>query len=77
MKLAAVLKLDKSRKTENNNVKITSCQEIVTLFSFFQFMVLDAKSVKLMFSLIATFYLIATQNRTKKPLTQLSYYYFE
>ena len=37
----------------------------------------DAWSVKLTLSLIATFYLPKTKNRTEAPLTQLSYYYFE
>ena len=31
----------------------------------------DAQSVKLTFSLTITFYLIKTENRTKKSLTQL------
>ena len=34
-------------------------------------------SVILIFSLIVTFYLTKTENRTKKSLTQLSYYCFE
>ena len=34
----------------------------------------DAWSVILTFSIIATFYLTKTENRTKKSLTQLSYY---
>ena len=37
----------------------------------------DAQSVKLMFSLIVTFHLTRTENRTKKLLTQLSHYCFE
>ena len=32
----------------------------------------DAKSVKLTFLLVLTFYLTKTQNRTKKPLTALT-----
>ena len=54
--------------------------------SFFQFManleqfgsrILDAESVKLIFSLIVTFYITKTENRTKKSLTKLSQYCFE
>ena len=37
----------------------------------------DAYPKKLKFSLIVTFYLSKTENRTKKSLTQLSYYCFE
>ena len=37
----------------------------------------DAESVKLIFSLKVTFYLVKTENRTKKSLTQLSQYCFE
>ena len=52
--------------------------EIMTSLSFFQFManleqsegrIPDAQSLKLLFSLIATFYLTKTENRTKKSLT--------
>ena len=63
-----------------------SCWKIVTSLSFFQFManleqsgsqIPDAESAKLMFSLIVTFYLTKSENRTKKSLTQLSQYCFE
>ena len=63
-----------------------SCRKIVTSLSFFQFManleqsgsqIPDAESAKLMFSLIITFYLTKTENRTKKSLTQLSQCCFE
>ena len=37
----------------------------------------DAWSVILKFSLTVTFYVTKTENRTKKSLTQLSYYCFE
>ena len=39
--------------------------------------ILKSWSVKLIFSLTITFYLIKTGNRTKKSLTHLSYYCFE
>ena len=60
---------------------MTSCRKIVTSLSSFQFManleqsggwIPDAESTKLIFSLIVTFYLTKTENRTKKSLTQLS-----
>ena len=37
----------------------------------------DAESVKLIFSLIVTFYLTKTADRTKKSRTELSHYCFE
>ena len=65
---------------------LTSCQKIVTPFSFFEFLtnleqsggqIPDTESAKVMFSVIVTFCLTKTENRTKKSLTQLSNYYFE
>ena len=65
---------------------MTSCQEIVMSLLFFQFTanleqfrsrIADALSVKLVFSLIVTFYLTETENRTKKSLKQFSHYCFE
>ena len=58
----------------------------MTSLSFFQFManlqpsgiwIPDACFLKLTFSLIVTFHLTKPENRTKKSLTQLSYYCFE
>ena len=55
-----------------------SCRQIVTSLSFFQFManleqsgsrIPDAQHVKLIFSLVGTFNLTKTENRTKKCLT--------
>ena len=63
-----------------------SCWQIVKSLSFFQFIVNlekfvsqipDTWSVKVIFSLIVAFYLIKTENRTKKSLTQLSHYCFQ
>ena len=60
-----------------------SCQQIMTSFLFFPFManleqsgsrIPEAQSVKLIFSLIVTFYLTKTENRIKISLSQLSYY---
>ena len=39
--------------------------------------ILNAQPVKLTFSLIVTFYLLKTENRTKKSLSQLSHYCFK
>ena len=87
MKLGPVTRLDK-RKTALSKKKMmmASCQQIVTSIPFSQFManleqsgswILDAWSVKLTFSLIVTFYITITENRTKKSLTQLLYCCFE
>ena len=63
-----------------------SCWQIVTSLSFFQLMadleqserqILGSWSVKVTFSLIVFFHLTKTENRTKKSLTQLSYYCFK
>ena len=65
---------------------MTSCQKIVTSLSFFRFLanleqsgirIPDAGILKLKFSLKVTFYLTKAENKTKKSLTQLSYYCFE
>ena len=64
----------------------TSCQDIVTSKSFFQFMtnleqpenrIMDGHSLKLMFSLKKTVYLTKTENRTKKSQKMFSRYCFE
>ena len=64
----------------------TSCQDIVTSMSFFQFMtnleqsenqILDGYSLKLMFSLKKPVYLTKTENRTKKSQKVFSRYCFE
>ena len=58
-----------------------SLQKIVTLLLFFEFLanleqsggrIPDTESAKVMFSVIVTFFLTKTENRTKKSLTQLS-----
>ena len=63
-----------------------SCQQIVTSLSFTRFIanlercrsrIQDEWSVIFIFSLISTFYLTKTENRTNKFLTQLSYYYLK
>ena len=65
---------------------MTSCQKNVTSLLFFQFLPNleqsgsqnpDAESAKPMFSLIVTFHLTKTENKTRNSLTQLSQYCFE
>ena len=63
-----------------------SCRKIVTPLSFFGFLanleqsgdrISDTESAEIMFSVTVTFCLTKTENRTKKPLTQLSHFCFE
>ena len=62
------------------------CQTVVMSLPFFQIKsnleqsggrISDAQSVKLIFSIIVTFYLTKTEKRTKKSLTQLPHYCFD
>ena len=77
MKLGLVTKPNKKNtatsKKKKKAIMMTSCRKIVT--SFFLFManlqpsqsrIPDAWSIKLTFSIIITFYLTITENRTKK-----------
>ena len=86
MKFGPVTKLDKRNKATSKNFDYDVCQEIVTSLSFFLFLTnleqsrgwdRETKSVKVMISVIVTFCLTKTENRTKKSLTQLSHYCFE
>ena len=86
MKLEPVTKFDKRNKTTSKIPTMTSCREIVTSLSFFGFWatleqsggrIPDTQSAKVMFSVIVTFCLTKTENRTKKSLTNLSHYCFE
>ena len=86
MKLGPVTKLDKRNKTTSKNLTLTLCRKFVTLFTFFGFLakleqfggrIPDTESAKVMFSVIVTFCLTKTENRTKKSLIQLSHYCFE
>ena len=79
-------KFDKTKKATSKKLSMTSCQQIATPLSFYQFManleqsrsrILEPQSVKLTSSLITTFYLTKTAKRTKKSLTQLSHYCFQ
>ena len=86
MKLGAVTKVDRRNKITSKKLTMTSCQKIVRSLSFLGFLVNmeqsesripDTESAKVMFSVIVTFFLTKTENRTKKSLTQLSHYCFE
>ena len=86
MEIGPVINLAKETRQRQKRWKMTSCQQIKTSLLIFQFManlkqsgsrIPDAWSVKLTFSLMVIFYLTKTENRNKKPLTQLSYYCFQ
>ena len=85
MKLGPVTELDKTNKTTSKKMTITSYRKIVASLSFFGFLanleqsggrIPDTESAKVMFSVIVTFCLTKTENKTKKSLTQLSHYCF-
>ena len=82
MKFGPVTKLDKRNKTTSkefdNDVMSTNCDVIVIFPIYGQFGVVQmGDSAKLTFSLLVTFHLTKTENRTKKFLTQLTHYCFE
>ena len=86
MKLGPVTKINKRNKTTSKNFARTSFRKIVTSLSFFKFLanleqsggwIPDTESAKVMFSIIVTFFLTKTENRTKKSLSRLSHYLFE
>ena len=86
MTFEQVTKLDKKNKATSKNLTMTSCQQIKTSLIFVLFLAIlqpsgsripDAWSIKSTFPLIVTFYLTKPENRTKKSLTQISYYCFE
>ena len=85
MIVGPVTKLYKRNITVKKSIMM-SCQQIVTSLPFFWFIttlhppqswIPVAWSIKLTFSLTIPFYLTKTKNRTKKSLTDLSYYCFE
>ena len=85
MKLGPITKRDKRNKTTSKKLMLTSCRKIVTSLPFFGFLanleqwegqIPDTESTKIIFSVISTFSLTKTENRTKKSLTQLSHYCF-
>ena len=81
MKLGPETKRDKRNKIMPKKLTMMSCQQIMNLLLFFQFIadleqprswIPDAWSVILTFSLRRTFCLTKTENITKKSFTQLS-----
>ena len=84
MKPRPVTKLDKRKKvTSKKNLTLASCRKIVTTLSFFGFLtnlkqsgsrIPNTESSKVMLSVVVTFCLTKTENRTKKSLTQLLNY---
>ena len=75
MKFGPITELDKRNEATSKNLMLTSCRKIVTSLSFFGFLanleqsggrIPDTESAKVMFSVIATFCLTKTENRTKK-----------
>ena len=86
MKLGPVTKLDKRNKimpekfddnVMSENFGVITIFPIDGQFRAIQKPVSGTWSVKRIFSLIAIFYIIKTENKTKKSLTQLSHYCFE
>ena len=76
-----MINLTRKTKKRQKNLTLTSCRKIVTSLSFFGFLanlkqsggrIPDTESAKVKFSVIATFCLTKTENKTKKALTQLS-----
>ena len=86
MNLGPVTTLDKRNKTLSKHLMMTLCQKIATLLSFSGFLanleqsggrIPKTESAKVIFSVIVTFCLTKTLNRTKKSLIRLSHYCFE
>ena len=82
MNLGQVTKRDKRNKTRSKKIEIDvmseNCDPIVIFWIFYQFvasrgLIPDEESVKFIFSVIVTFFLGKTENRTKKSLIQLSH----
>ena len=86
MKLDPVTKLHQRNKTTSkkidDDVMLENC-DVIVIFGFLANFeqsggrIPDTESAKVMFSVIVTFCLAKTENRTKKSLTQLSHYCFE
>ena len=86
MQLGPVTKLDKRNKTTSkkidDDVMLENCHVIVISLIYGQFGAIrkpDSRtlSVKPIFSLIVTFNLTKTENRTKKSVAQVSHYSFK
>ena len=82
MKLEPVTRNKTTTKKLDDDAMLKNCDFIVS-FSIYGKLeqsgswIPDALSIKLIFSLIVTFYLTKTENRTKQSLTQLSHSCFE
>ena len=86
MKLGPVTKLDKRNKTTSkkvdDNIMPKNCAAIAVLLIYGQFGAIRKPdsgriSCKTYIFIKTTFYFTKTENRTKKPLTQLSHYCFD
>ena len=86
MELGPVTKPDKRNKTTSKKFDVEVMSKNCDVISFFGFLAdleqsggqtPDAESERVLFSVTVTFCLTETENRTKKPLTQLSYYSLE
>ena len=76
MKLGPVTKLDKRNTAASTKFEddVMNCDVIVIFTMYGQFGAIWKLDSKLRFSLTVTFHLTKIKNRTKKSLTQLSYY---
>ena len=81
MKLSPVTKLNKINATMAKKLARIFCEQFITSLSFFRLLadlqqswipIPDACFTILIFSLITTFYLTKTENRTERYLTELS-----
>ena len=86
MKLGPVTKLDNRNKATSKKIDVDIMSENYDVSVIFGFLanleqsggrIPDKEFAKIILSVIATFCLTKTENRTKKSLTQLSYYCFK
>ena len=82
MNLGPVTKLNKRNKATSKKIDdgvMSANYDVIVIFSDFRTIWSnpEARSLKPTFSLIATFYLTKTENRTKKSLIQSSHNCFE
>ena len=85
MKLGPLTQLAKKNKTTSKPFDDDVMLANVMSLSFLEFWPIwsspeigfRTESAEVMFSVIVTFYLTKTENRTKKSLTQVSHYCFE
>ena len=86
MKLRPVTKRDKRNKTTSKKFDddvMSGNSDVIVIFGFLTNLkqsggrIPETESAKIMFSIVVTFCLTETENRTKKSLTQLSHQCFE